>query len=59
MTDELKGSEKKPNSPSEVDYNSLHEDGSLRIKIICLGDSAVGKSKYVFFTPSLQNINIK
>lgn len=48
MTDELKGSEKKPNSPSEVDYNSLHEDGSLRIKIICLGDSAVGKSKYVF-----------
>lgn len=47
MTDELKGPERKPNSPSEVDYNSVDEDGSLRIKIICLGDSAVGKSKLV------------
>lgn len=47
MTDELKGSHKRPNSPSEVDYNSVDEDGSVRIKIICLGDSAVGKSKLV------------
>ncbi|XP_015913508.1 rab-like protein 2A [Parasteatoda tepidariorum] len=46
MTDEHV-SERTPNSPSDVDYNSVQEDGSLRIKIICLGDSAVGKSKLV------------
>ena len=27
------------------DYEKEDEDGSLRVKIICLGDSAVGKSK--------------
>lgn len=45
MSDELKGPGKKPKSPSEIDYNTVDEDGSLRVKIICLGDSAVGKSK--------------
>ncbi|GFW18360.1 putative isxo2-like transposase domain protein [Trichonephila clavipes] len=45
MADE-KSTDDKSNSPNEVDYNSVDEDGSLRIKIICLGDSAVGKSKY-------------
>ncbi|GFT07380.1 rab-like protein 2A [Nephila pilipes] len=47
MADEKSSDDKKLNSPNEVDYNSVDEDGSLRIKIICLGDSAVGKSKLV------------
>ncbi|CAL1282278.1 unnamed protein product [Larinioides sclopetarius] len=47
MADEKDIDDKKSNSPNEVDYNSVDEDGSLRIKIICLGDSAVGKSKLV------------
>ena len=34
------------------DYDQNAEDGSSRIKIICLGDSAVGKSKYGFIPPS-------
>ncbi|XP_035210279.1 rab-like protein 2A isoform X1 [Stegodyphus dumicola] len=45
MADLTNTSERKTNSPSEVDYSSVDTDGSLRIKIICLGDSAVGKSK--------------
>ena len=29
-----------------IDYDQNAEDGAIRVKIICLGDSAVGKSKY-------------
>lgn len=29
------------------DYSEENDDGSLRVKVICLGDSAVGKSKLV------------
>ncbi len=29
------------------DYDKNAEDGAVRVKIICLGDSAVGKSKSV------------
>ena len=32
-----------------IDYDHNDEDGAIRVKIICLGDSAVGKSKYVCF----------
>ena len=28
------------------DYDVASTDGSERVKVICLGDSAVGKSKY-------------
>lgn len=47
MADEKNSESKKKDSPNDVDYNTVDEDGSLRIKIICLGDSAVGKSKLV------------
>lgn len=47
MADEKNTESKKKDSPNDVDYNTVDEDGSLRIKIICLGDSAVGKSKLV------------
>jgi len=29
----------------EPDYDQLGADGECKVKIICLGDSAVGKSK--------------
>lgn len=29
----------------EPDYDQLGEEGECKVKIICLGDSAVGKSK--------------
>lgn len=28
-----------------TDYSSADAEGNLRVKVICLGDSAVGKSK--------------
>lgn len=33
----------------EPDYDQLGDEGECKVKIICLGDSAVGKSKYVQF----------
>ena len=29
----------------EIDYDEKTKDGEVAVKIICLGDSAVGKSK--------------
>ena len=29
----------------EPDYDKAGDDGEVKVKIICLGDSAVGKSK--------------
>ncbi|KAG0426805.1 hypothetical protein HPB47_026103 [Ixodes persulcatus] len=31
-----------------TDYSSADAEGNLRVKVICLGDSAVGKSKYCY-----------
>lgn len=28
------------------DYEKAGDEGEVRVKVICLGDSAVGKSKY-------------
>ncbi|XP_064487846.1 rab-like protein 2A [Ornithodoros turicata] len=35
------------NDFDKTDYSEANADGSLRVKVICLGDSAVGKSKLV------------
>ena len=29
----------------EIDYDDKEREGDLAVKVICLGDSAVGKSK--------------
>ena len=34
--------------PTLPDYDQKTEDNELKVKIICLGDSAVGKSKYSY-----------
>ena len=33
----------------EIDYDKQTSKGEIAVKVICLGDSAVGKSKYSFF----------
>ena len=32
----------------EIDYDKQTSKGEIAVKVICLGDSAVGKSKYFF-----------
>lgn len=33
----------------QPDYDKPDDSGEIRVKVICLGDSAVGKSKYAVF----------
>lgn len=33
----------------EIDYDDDKRKGDLAVKVICLGDSAVGKSKYIYY----------
>ena len=37
----------------ELDYDQVTTKGEITVKVICLGDSAVGKSKWVDVTELL------
>ena len=37
----------------ELDYDQITTKGEITVKVICLGDSAVGKSKWVDVTELL------
>ena len=45
MVDDSKGGKDAQGENIEIDYDKKTEKGEICVKVICLGDSAVGKSK--------------
>ncbi len=41
----------------ELDYDEKTTKGEICVKIICLGDSAVGKSRWAFFRNQMEKLS--
>ena len=49
MSENEKSSTDAQGEDIELDYDKKTSKGEIAVKVICLGDSAVGKSKWVFY----------